>query len=34
MNVIIKKISGITDINTISDYKKQIGDLVTKKAKI
>ena len=30
----IKNLSGLTDINTITDYKKQIGDFVTKKAKI
>lgn len=30
----IKNLSGLTDVNTINDYKKQIGDLVTKKAKM
>ena len=30
----IKKLSGLTDSNTIEDYKKQISDLVTKKAKM
>ncbi len=30
----IKNLSGLTDESTISDYKKQISDLVTKKAKM
>ena len=30
----IEKLSGLTDANTIADYKKQISDLVTKKAKM
>lgn len=30
----IKNLSKLTDINTIEDYKKQVSDLVTKKAKI
>ncbi len=30
----IKNLSGLTDANIISDYKKQISDLVTKKAKM
>ena len=30
----IKNLSGLTDANTITDFKKQIGDLVTKKAKM
>ena len=30
----IKKLSGLTDANIITDYKKQISDLVTKKAKM
>lgn len=30
----IKNSSGITDLNAVNDYKKQINDLVTKKAKM
>lgn len=30
----IRNLSGLTDANTIVDYKKQISDLVTKKAKM
>ena len=30
----IENLSGLTDINSITDYKKQIGNLVTKKAKM
>ena len=30
----IKNLSGLTDINIVTDYKKQLDDLVTKKAKM